>query len=335
MVISNSVQSLYDKALKIIQEHNDNLGENANETKGYVNPDSFIKCLKATGGTTEDRLRRLRYEDIVKCLPACQVGIEPGKSIRIEPILLAKDIAAVFRGRSQQSNEKKRPSKVKYMSATELIEHYDPKDSNNQVALRLAEIARCQPFIVFDDTGYVNNDITLKLLKELSDGYNSRKNYKHEDKIYKVHDIGECPKDFVDENPIFLGRPLRPDGTCDVLDRSWDGIAKENRQFIAFLIKHPDGPTVRDDLDKTHSLFDLIEPLGKDNTRKEAKEKLFDRYKNVVIDFEEAKQLGKLNPLLMSLTTAKQRLCSSKKGQVRGGKIEKEFDPFSNGKKVK
>src|SRR5262249_60287220 len=62
-----SVQERYDAARVVLQEHNQALG--GPEATGYVDPEKFIQCVKAMGGTTEDRLRRMAAEDLIHCLP--------------------------------------------------------------------------------------------------------------------------------------------------------------------------------------------------------------------------------------------------------------------------
>ena len=284
MAITPNVQSLYDGALQIIQEHNQNLAEEVSpSTPGYVDPDKFVQCIKTSGGTSEDRLRKFRWEDILNCLP---------ETNGVKPTILAKEIAALFRGNSESKTESVEPrpvskSKASKMTLRELVEHYDPAEPNS-VAKRLDEISRGEPFVVFSDGRQVNIDATFKLLQEVKDGYPGRDIYEGK----KVHVVGFIPDNDVDENPIYRGRPLRPDGTCDQLNRSWDGIPKDVRQFIAFALNHPSGPDVRGDRDKAWELFDLA-LAGMRELRK--------RYANVAVDFDEAAKRNELPHLLISL----------------------------------
>jgi hypothetical protein len=316
MAISESVQTLYDRALVVIKDHNENLADEVtSETPGYINPDSFIQCLRASGGTSDDRLKKLKHEDILQCLP---------ETNGVKPTIIAKEIAGVFRGYAEreQKHDDVLPrqiskSKANKMTLRELLECYDPKDSNNSVAKRLKEISRSEPFIVFNKSGSVNIDASVKLLQEIRDGYNGREHYNVDGSIFKVYKVGEYENNNVEENPIYRGRPLRPDGTCDILNRKWEGIPKEIRQFIAFALKHPDGPNVGSDVDKGHMLFDLAKAGAEQANAKLA---LYERYPSVAIDFDRAMTLNELPSLMIPLEEARKNISSG--------------NPFENGVKV-
>src|SRR4051812_22197543 len=93
-----TVQELFAAALALIEQHNQEVGDNPGAIK---EPQSIVACLKAQGGTSEERLRGFSYEDILACLPKCKVG-----DIEIKPVALAKDLAKLFRG----GDEKKKQS---------------------------------------------------------------------------------------------------------------------------------------------------------------------------------------------------------------------------------
>ncbi|MHA1949494.1 MAG: hypothetical protein ACW99G_06135 [Candidatus Thorarchaeota archaeon] len=322
MAISQSVQTLYNGALAVIKDHNENLANEVTpETPGYVDPDKFIQCLKASGGTSDDRLKKLKYEDILVCLP---------ETNGVKPTIIAKEIAGIFRGYAEHEQKHDdalpRPvskSKASKMSLRELLECYDPKDSSNSVAKRLKEISKEEPCIVFNKSGSVNIDVSVKLIQEVRDGYNGREYYTVDGNVFKVHKIGWYENNNVEENPIYRGRPLRPDGTCDILNRKWEGIPKDVRQFIAFALKHPDGPHVGADVDKAHTLFNMAKACAPqfEESNATAKQALYERYPSVAIDFDRAMTLNELPSLMIPLEEARKNISSG--------------NPFDNGKKVK
>jgi hypothetical protein len=108
--------------------------------------------------------------------------------------------------------------------------------------------------------------------------------------------VGELPENYADENPLYRGRPLRPDGTCDQTNRSWEGVPLEVRQFIAFAAEYHDGIDVtgKGGLDRAHQAMDMALAL-------DALEKLRKRYPEIAIDFDEDKKLGKLPTLQIPL----------------------------------
>ena len=68
--------------------------------------------------------------------------------------------------------------------------------------------------------------------------------------------FGDKKKEMVDENPIYAGRPLRPDGTCDQLNRSWEGVPLAIRQIIHIAIND-----TRELMVSHTAAHDLLDPL--------------------------------------------------------------------------
>jgi hypothetical protein len=225
-----SLQEKFDSALALVTSHNTAIGENK---PGFVNPEQFIDCIKASGGTTEDRLKGFSYEDILNCLPS---STNPA-GVTIKPIYLAKDIAKVFRDKTTE--EETRPignKKADRMTLKELVENFDPEDFNNAVAKRLREIVKDHKFVVFFSGRTVDSEATLKLLKEVKDGFGGRDDIDVNGQIKKVYKLGELPNFLADENPLYPGRKLRPDGTCDQTGRSWEDVPLNVRQLIRVAI---------------------------------------------------------------------------------------------------
>lgn len=281
-----SLQEKFESARTLLSEHNAALGES---TIGKIDADEFIQNIKLAGGTTEERLKGFSYEDILQCMV---LNHKQG----IKPVALAKDIAKIFRGKDEGSAEKDtRPvtaKKADRMSLKELIEAYDCEESTNPVGKRLKEISRGEKFIVFDTGRIVDVETSLKLLREVKDGYSARENIEVNGDIKEVHAVGDIPDNFVDENPLYRNRPLRPDGTCDQTNRSWNGVSTKVRQLIRVAI---DTGVLKDiSFERVHDIMDLV-------MEDKAFEKLSKRYPSAAVEFKKLEGLGKLPTLKLVL----------------------------------
>ncbi len=299
-----TVQEMFDAALAAITEHNSVVGEGKS---GYVNDvKQFAETIKAAGGTTVERLKSLSYEDILSFM-----AVE-GK---VKPIFLAKDIAKIFRGKEDSAvSHEGRPvtsKKADKMSLRELVEHYDPEEATNPVGKRLKEISGGQKFIVFVAGRTVDVDTTFKLLDEVKKGYPERDSIDVGGEIKEVHPVGAVPDNFVDENPLYRNRPLRPDGTCDQTNRSWNGVSIRVRQLIRVAM---DIGALKDvSIEKVHDIMDMV-------VAGDAFEKFSRRYHAAAVEFKKLEGVGKLPTLKLVL--------KADKGAGRSNR------PFENAKKV-
>ena len=291
-----------DAALAAITQHNEAVGDGK---PGFVNSEEFIQCVKASGGTSEDRLASLMHEDILACMPAGPSGVKPR--------VLAKEIADIFRTKSGAANDEKRlisGKKADRMSPRELVEAFDPEDYGNSVGVRLSSISKGEKFIVYKNARIVDVDTTFKLLMEIKAGYQGRDEVDCNNDIKKVYRIGELPENYADENPLYHDRPLRPDGTCDQTGRSWEGVALSVRQLVRIALDEGqlNGGTIT--LEQAHDTID-------DVMQKDALKNLRMRYRKAAIKFDELAQTGDLPTLKIPL----------------GGSNE-STNPFVDGKQV-
>lgn len=271
------IEEKFEGAASLLKEHNAVIGEGK---PGYVNSDGFISNLKLAGGTSEERLKSFSWDEILNLLPTA--------SCPVKPIALAKELANLFRGTGSGSGKQTvSVKKADKMSVRELVEVYDPEDSDNAIGKRLKDISKGNAFIVFSSGHTVDVDTTVMLLLELKKGFPPRTDIQVNNKIKPVYVVGYMPDNYADENPLY-GRPLRPDGTCDQTGRSWSGVDKEVRQLIK--VARDIGELVIDTLDKAHSTLDLaILP--------DAMAKLRQRYRKASIKFDELEKTHGL-PLL-------------------------------------
>lgn len=298
-----SYESKIDSALTLVREHNEACGGEGKP--GYVNPDAFISCLKASGGTNEARLGDLSHEDILACIPG-----EVQNGVTIKPRVLAKQIAQIFRSNKPEAEEKRPVStkKVEKMTVRELVENFDPEDYSSAVGKRLAEIAKNEPFIVYDNGRVVNIEATLKLLLEIKSGYKGREDVDVGGTTKRVYRLGELPENYADENPLYRDRPLRPDGTCDQTGRSWEGVPLAIRQLVRVAM---DEGELSVNIETAHNILDMV-------MEADALSKLRKRYRKASVQFDELEKTGDLPKLKIEL------------GSSGGGKP----GPFHDGKRV-
>jgi len=282
-----SIQQKLESALAVIREHNETIG--GPDQEGYVNPEEFAKNVKLAGGTSESRLSGFTYEDIAEFLPTVHV-IHGNTGKTMKPIGLARNIAQIWRAK-EDATKLVGSKKAERMSPRELIENLDPEE-DNPVYKKLAEIAKDEPFIVFNSGKTVDVETTLKLLIEIKKGYPGRQHIEVEGNVKKVYRIGELPEDHVDENPLYPNRPLRPDGTCDQTGRSWEGVSLNVRQLVRIAMKMGDIKNI--DLDKANMIHDMVLQEG-------AFEKLKKRYPKSAIEFERLESLDELPKLRITI----------------------------------
>jgi hypothetical protein len=280
--VSMGTDEKFASVRALIAEHNSAIGEGK---PGTIDIEKFISNVKLAGGTNDDRLKRMSYEDILACF-----WDMPGFEGHVKPVALAKDIASVFRGR-EESTKSVSPKRVATMSPRELVEAFDPTDSDSPVAKRLRELSKGEKFVVYSAGRTVDVGTTLKLLDEVRQGFKGRSSIIVGGEVKAVFDIGDLPDAFVDENPLYPGRPLRPDGTCDQTGRSWDGIPLKIRQLVWVAV---DLGLLKVSIETAHNTLDLaLNPGGF--------ELLQARYQQAAVKLGELEKIGNPPSLRISL----------------------------------
>lgn len=207
-------------------------------------------------------------------------------------------------------NNKQRTLLAKYLNSI-LDEFYNPADPNNRVGQRLKELSRGCPFLVFDDDGVVNKVVSTKLLGHVMDGHNGTEIYTVDKNPVRVYRVGSRPASLVSENPIYPGRALMGEW-CDQLNRSWEGIPLNVRQFVRLIVVEEKNLSI----DKAHTLLDFalrgLEPL-------------IGRYPSVALAFRRREKDGDLPKLRIALDVASNKASSGwmtegKKVQIGGSK---------------
>lgn len=283
--LEEGVEMSYNDRIQAVQsaidQHNEAVGGEGKP--GFINSEQFFQCVKATGGTSEERLSALSHEDILACMPEFN---------GVKPRVLAKEIANLFR--SKQVLDEKRPisgKKADKMTVKELVEAFDPEDSSNSIGKRLKEVSKGHKFIVYSEGRMVDLESTYKLLMEIKGGFPGREDFEVNGVIKKVYSIGEVPENYAEENPIYANRPLRPDGTCDQTGRSWEGIDLAVRQLVRVAI---DIGELKVTHETAHNTIDIV---MEDNALKTLRQ----RYRKAAIKFDELANVGNLPKLKITL----------------------------------
>lgn len=307
------LQDKYNLATSIINEHNDAIGGVSNP--GYVDLNQFLTCIKAQGGTSEDRLKGLSYEDILDCLPAIHIATT---NTDVKPVALAKAIAKVFRDKEETTEVVKTvgSKKAEKLTVPELVEAFDPEDFTNAVGERLRKISRGEKFIVYSSGRTVDLENTKKLILEIKQGYPGRDSIEVNGKPTKTYRVGELPEAYAEENPLYPNRPLRPDGTCDQLNRSWEGVPLNVRQLIRIALENGEiSISGKSGRERANDVLDFA-------LKSDAMSTLRKRYHEASLLFDEKEKTGSLPLLKISLEV---KSTSKPRGIV---------NPFNDGKKV-
>jgi hypothetical protein len=241
---------------------------------------AFVTALFAAGGTDDAALKQCTWEDLES------FGA---------PKLLAKRIAAIFRKGETSASEDKvkilKPSRIAVMSVSELIEHYDPRDHTNSVGQRINALCGGKRCIVFNADGNINVKASVDLLNELRDNYPERETFLVNGIPVKTWKIGERPGQLADENPLYAGRLLRPNGDCDQTNRSWTGISYQIRVIIYLAIKT--GEIRINSVNDAHAILDMAVSLDEAKIRA--------RFSKASLKYDELNAEGKLPTLKLPL----------------------------------
>lgn len=230
-----------ERVRALVEQHNSQVIEG-----DRISADVIIGKIRGIGGTSESLLRECSFEDLEAC------GL---------PKLLARQAARIFRDsdKAPAAPADGRPAitmkKAAAMSARELVEHYDPRDADNPVGRRLRELSRVKKFLVFVD-GRVDVESSIKLLEEIMDGHDDREFVPVAGVPQRTYAVGVRPNQMVDTNPLYPNRTLRPDGTCDQTNRSWDGVPHEVRVLLYLAVRNGELKITR--LDDAHEALDRI-----------------------------------------------------------------------------
>lgn len=232
---------------------------NSSSTKP-VDVEGFFTRLTDMGGSSEDALISASWEDLEMC------GA---------PRILARRIAAMFRGDQQQEPQFGSPQRVileetdpdklaKAMTPAQLIAVYDPKQPKSAVGERLKFLSEGKKFLVFNDDGTINQALSCKLIDELDDHGEVEEYVSPEGDVSLVCAVGERPDRTAMEHPLFPGTALRnglSECGCD-----WSNINPQIAQTLYLAVTE----TKEIDMNVSHEadVYDLAVGSGIANAAK-------------------------------------------------------------------
>ena len=236
--------------------------------------------ITALGAINEATASMLTWEDLESC------GL---------PRVIAKSAGRILRESEQVEPEapthvsEKRASR---MSFEELFLAYRAEPGHEDAVTRkLKELTGGKRCVVFLDevARTVNVSASVQLLKEIKRGLPEMSvllcaNKDGSRTATRVYKIGEIPDDELDQNPLYPGRALRTDETCDQTLRSWKGVPVRLRQLVFLALTKTKELTISSVSD-AHNAMDLC--VGED-----AEMKLEMRFSRAVILLHSLKRKG-------------------------------------------
>lgn len=268
-------------AVVAIENHNQSFGENS---ENKINISKFKKRLQEIGGVDDASLSMASFEDLEEC------GL---------PRILAKGIAKVFRKKDDGKKKIVTPNKAMAMSSGQLLDNYDVNEPKDAVAVELHRRSEGKSFIVFNVDGTVNRGVSLKLLDEIRQGFPSRDNYVIDGRPAAVYVVGEGHNRYADENPLYEGEMLRPDGTCLQTNVNWSLVPFVIRQLIHVAV-HKTGEIKIGDVDDT---IGLVERASEQTYNSQMRS----RYPKASILLDQLKERGDDPSLRLEIRQSKQK----------------------------
>lgn len=236
-----SYDSKITQVKDLVSTHNSNVDDSSK-----VDFEKIMENLRKMGGTSEQALKSVSWEDLQSC------GL---------PVILARTASKIFRqedgDESGSSSVYVSTKKASMLTPQELIERYNPKDANNSVGKRLNELSNGKAFIVFNDNGKVIVDSSTKLLEDIMNGLPEVDTAFVSGRPYPVFRVGDRFEVYADENPLYPGRPLRSGETCDQTGRSWSGVSMDIRQLLYIAVMQ----TKELEIDKVANASDIMDKV--------------------------------------------------------------------------
>jgi hypothetical protein len=245
------------EAQQVVAEHNSNLGD---DSESHISWDNILAKLKRMGGTTDQNLRQMTWEDLEDC------GV---------PRILARTIVnGIFRKNGDEASKPRilTANRVAAMSFVELFKNYDPTgETNPAVRDRLATECDGKRCVVFDprDNTTILADESAKRLREIKDGLGDIDVTQVNGVPCPVYYIGERPDtEPIEENFLYPGEMLR-NGICTRTNRDVSGVPVVARQIVYLAITDTNELSINsvEDAQRVLDTLDCDDPVGKAQAR--------------------------------------------------------------------
>ncbi len=283
-----SYQDKTARARAMIAEHNQaSLAIDPNIKP--VDPTAVFGRLVALGGSTEEALTNLTWEDLEGC------GV---------PRILARRIAnEVFRQQVTLPEHARGQSYVTERGAArltipQLLEVYDPTGTSNvAVTHRLRELIGKAPCLAFGPDGKLDIQVSVNLIEDMRMGIDPPANVKLTGGEYvKPLQVGQPPTKVRHQNPLYPNLPLRDGLVCSQTETRWEDTPQglETRQLVYLAMKTGELRVTK--LADAHDFVDLHNRVGHTGLRS--------RWPQAAGQFDELKRAGGLPPLTMTIGAA-------------------------------
>ena len=304
----------YEAVRRLLEAHNQVLDSDQGKITTRIDVDATINAIKLTGGTDDDSLKKLSYEEITSLIFVVD-NSEPPKKGRFKdvtgltPTALCKRIRAIFRPEDEDqkgppttsatrvgiADQKPiKPKHVDMMSLRELVQNFVPANASSAIGKRLKSESEGKPFLVYRGDK-VDVDKSVDLLTDLKSGYPplTITSVSWDPIPQKVYAVGDLPNNEVDENPIYKGRALRSGGECCQLGRSWNGVPLNVRQLVRLAIES--GELHADHIQGAHEVMDKA-------IASNAFESLCQRCRKAAVEYQKRERDGTLPRLKVELS---------------------------------
>jgi hypothetical protein len=201
------------------------------------------------------------------------------------------------------------PFDVADWSTKQLLEHYDPAESDNKVGRELERRGKGKRFIVFNKDRSADVGSSEFLFKELRKGFPEREWFEVAGTLRKTYKVGTEPGELLDENPLYPGQALRLDETCQKTNRKWQGVPLIVRQVLYLAITDSKELKIERVAD-AHEIMDKI----KGKTVSDSEAWLKERYPQAFREYGEKKDRNQLPILKISSDKAKSGQAEPNKG---------------------
>jgi len=174
-----------------------------------------------------------------------------------------------------------------------LLEDYDPRKSSHPITKALKERYGSKSVIIFKaESEVVDLEATSDYIADLEQGYEEQDTFEVDGRLQRIYPVGQVPDQMVEEDPLFLGSPLRK-GRSIKNRMNWNGVDGEIRQFCRIMVE-------QDEIDPNdkHDVRNLVSDI------KDGFNNLASQYVDIELTYRDLKKRGTLPVLKMSLQEA-------------------------------
>ena len=177
-------------------------------------------------------------------------------------------------------------TRLEDLGIAELLPYYDPK-KQNRIFKVLKDMFGDKPVIAFKpDSKEIAIEETSNYIVDVQDGMPEEDAIDVGGELVKLFPVGRMPDEVVDEDPLFVGQPLKRNRS--IVNRvNWSGVDKPTRQFIRLLV-----------LDKKIDPNDRLSVL---DILSKKMEYLKDVFQETYMQYKELKKKDELPKLQLSL----------------------------------